>query len=406
MRYRWIMRITITFSLLATIAGCSGQQGDVPDAAAPDASPFAMTHVPLTGCSYSYTADVAVGGSPFRLMVDTGSATLGVAGASCTTCSTAGVAPLYAPGASAVDLDRTVTSTYDDGDMSWSGEVYRDLVSAGTLTAVPLALVDITAQTNFFYADTCGDPQGILGLGPPAILSPGTTSFPTQLATSGAVDELALHFCLGTGDLWFGGYDPAAATAVPTWIPMSTNSYYEVAVSDVAVDGTSVGIPASAYGMAIVDSGGPALGLPTTAYNAAVAKLAASPAFQSRFGNAVFFTSTTTNTCKVLGETREQIDAELPKLTVYVGSPAVAIDLPATASYLQTFPSDGQVMYCPGMFSSPGLTDLGNTLIRAGLVIFDRAHGQLGFAPTAPCTDVLARRVTPTPQMLRRPSRR
>jgi hypothetical protein len=60
--------------------------------------------------------------------------------------------------------------------------------------------------------------------------------------------------------------------------------------------------------------------------------------------------------------------------------------LPATAGYIQSFPASGGTQYCPALAAST-FTDLANTLLRAGLVLFDREHARLGVAPTAPCDD-------------------
>jgi hypothetical protein len=136
-----------------------------------------------------------------------------------------------------------------------------------------------------------------------------------------------------------------------------------------------------------VDSGGPALGLPAAAYNAAITKIGASPAFQSVFGGASWFGA---NNCMMLAMTRAQLDASLPKVTVQIGSPPLSVELPATSAYLESYPTANGTAYCPGIFSS-NFTDLGNTMIRAGLVIFDREQHRLGFAPTPACDDSAAR---------------
>jgi len=398
--------------LFCAAAGCSagsdtaGVDAAIALDATPDAAVFALTHVQLTGCGFSYTGEFAIGGSPFRLIIDTGSATLAVADANCASCTAAGVTGGYRPGTTGTDLHEPASSTYGDGSLGWKGEIYRDNVSAGSLPAAPVAFADITSQTDFFDSVPCGDPQGILGMAPPAGLIAGTTSFPSQLATMGAVDVFALHYCVGPGDMWLDGYDPAAVTADPMWVDMNMTSYfYTVSLDDVAVDGHSVGVPSASYGQPLVDSGGPSLYLPPAAYTAVITMVGASPAFQARFGGASFFSSSGTG-CQDSSETREQIDAALPKLTLKIGSPPVSIDLPATASYLQTFPNGGHSTYCAAIFTSPGLVDLGNTLIRAGLVIFDRVHSRMGFAPATPCNDVLTRQVTPTRRMLQPISRR
>jgi Eukaryotic aspartyl protease len=362
--------------VLVVLSGCGDQAGIPPDAAQADASLVGPHYIPLTGCGYTYTGNFGIGDSVFRLSVDTGSNALGVAATGCTSC-TAAQAPLYAPGTSAIDQHVVGSAHYDSGQIGWSGEIYTDAVSAGTLPAVRLALTAITTQQQFFFSDQCGSPQGILGLDaqPESGLA---TNFLHELVASGVTDEFAIHYCGANSGLWLGGYDSATTTASPMWTAMTQTNVYSVGLADIAVDGSSI---ASPLGQALVDSGGPNLLVPPAAFAALTAKIAASPAFQSKFGDATWFTPT--SACKTLTETRSELDSELPTLTVMLGDPTISIVLPATAAYLQVYQG---TTYCPALFSSSGI-DLGNTLMRAGLVIHDREHGQLGFAPTPPCVE-------------------
>lgn len=110
------------------------------------------------------------------------------------------------------------------------------------------------------------------------------------------------------------------------------------------------------------------------------------------FGSATWLSQ---HTCITIAKTRAEIDAELPPLTIALGAPIVTIELPATAAYLQSLPTDNGTTYCSAILDDAGAgsikTDLGNTLIRAGVVIFDRGHAQLGFAHAPPCVDTSAR---------------
>src|SRR6478609_664957 len=115
-----------------------------PDAPAPDAAlPFANA-IPLTSPDGSfYTAMITIGEQMFALDVDTGSTTIGVAGASCTACT--GISPLYTPGAGAADKMRTASTQYGDGSM-WSGEVFSDMVAAGAAPSASVGFVNITGE--------------------------------------------------------------------------------------------------------------------------------------------------------------------------------------------------------------------------------------------------------------------
>src|SRR4051812_25531369 len=101
------MRCSLGLVIACTVCAACGDpqlaQPDAPpvDAPAPDASALALTTIPLVGCGYSYTGEIAIGGRPFRVSIDTGSPTLAVAGAGCTTCAAGGVTSFYTPGPSA-----------------------------------------------------------------------------------------------------------------------------------------------------------------------------------------------------------------------------------------------------------------------------------------------------------------
>ena len=384
------------------LAACGGDAHTAADAPAgpPDGPLTGVRVVPLEGCGYSYAGLFAIGDAGFRLEIDTGSDALAVAAAGCTECSAAGVSSLYTPGATGMDLHMPVSVTYDGGNIKWSGELFSDQVSGGELPPVTLDFGAIATETNFFQPGQCGAPDGILGMSPANDSAAKPTSFPAALARSGATDAFAIHYCLAKGRLWLNGYDPAATIDAPVWTAMLQQGGYTVAVDDFAIAGTSVGVPASAYGRGLVDSGGPNLIVPTAAYTAITTMVGASAAFQADFGSATWLTA---HACKTLAKSRAQLDAELPPLTVTLGQPPVTIDLPATAAYLQSFPVTGGTAYCPAIYDLGGtgfsFTDLGNTLIRAGVVIFDREHAQLGFAHAAPCDDTSARPVESLPSL-------
>ena len=364
--------------LVLALAACSHapddkqvDAGTKPDAA-PQSWPLAL---PIHGCSWVFSAEIDLGGSPFQLLVDTGSPGLAVAAAGCTTCTSDGVTTLYQPGATATDLHEPTMGYYDGGNMTWSGEAYTDLVGVGT-TSSAMTVNAITSEKNFFFPNSCTAFDGISGM-------QGTSSLPAALANIGAPDVFAMHECLGSGTLWLGGYDASAATAAPAVIAMPDD--YTVGLTDVAIGGTSVGVDASAYGQALIDSGGPTIFLPQAAFTAITNTLAANTTFTTAFGSASWLAG---GNCTQTTMTKAQLDAALPPLTFSFGS--VSVQLPATDSYLMAI-GDGTATttYCPALdaatSSTVNFTDLGNSLIRSQLVIFDRANRQLGLAPTAPC---------------------
>jgi Eukaryotic aspartyl protease len=358
--------------------------------------PSSLPTVSLTGCAQSgYVAAVTIGPQTFALIVDSGSTTLGVAAAACAGCAGRGVSPLYTPGASATDVGLTTGETFGDG-ASWSGTVFRDEVSLAT-NSVLLPLVAIATQQMFFGAAACNfiavpdAYQGIVGLGRAALAVPGTGSYLDTLESTSALgDVFAVQLCGSGGRLWLGGYDPAFTTAAPAFTPMvATSPFYAVTLSDVLVGGTSLGVGASTFGTTLVDIGTTALVLPDAVFSALATAVAADPVFQQNFGGASFFDGMSC-ILSPQGLAKAQLDAMLPTLALAFPSTAgttVTLELPATESYLlQQDDTQGNAYYCPGIERAGSLpTIIGANALHTLLTVFDRRHGEIGFAPEQGC---------------------
>jgi hypothetical protein len=370
------------------------------DAATTDAgSPVA---IPLTFVSNGYAASVDVGSQTFALEVDTGSATVVVAGASCGSFC-AGIAQLYTPGstATAVPFSTACSAgspggpceagiTYGDGT-SVSGPVYRDQVTLGSkMPAAPADLLVVQTGSN-------GPPfpsgfDGVLGLGPAAFAPDGTHAFIDQLQTAdSAASVLSFQLCEGpnaAGTMWVGGYDATRIAAPLAYTPLVGG--YGVDVTDVAIGGKSLGVPSSSYGTAYVDVGATTTMLPTAAFDALVSDVTANGVFASFFGaDAGSATGSfwTFQGCLSVqnGKSRAQIDAVLPKMTITVpsasGSGSVTLDASATHSYLLPQP-DGT--YCPGVQPSSA-TILADSFLASQITVIDHGQALVGFAPQVGC---------------------
>jgi hypothetical protein len=399
------MRRALAIALAAALAGCS-QGADAPaggagpsyDAGAYD-GPFevpsgpALT-VPLTGCGGpGYAAPFSVGGQTFQLTIDTGSGTLAVASSNCTNC---GVAPAYAPGPSAMDQDKKASDAYVLG--SWQGEVYSDSVALGATTAqATMAIAAIDTQTAFFNHSGCGlgtvpfAPQGIVGFGPPALAASGTDAFVTKATqAAGIPDVFAIELCPQGGQLMLGGVDPVAgALSGPAqYTPLIGGSYYQVALDDLQLGGTSLGYGASDFGAAAVDTGTSVLSLPGPIFQALAAAVEGTPAFSAAFSGMTGWLGTTT--CLTSSLDTGTLDAQLPTLTLVLpmtGGGTTPIVLPATKSYLTPAASNGTTFYCSGILQNPLATGtvIGTSVMIGQMVVFDVDGARIGFVPQAMC---------------------
>jgi hypothetical protein len=383
----------------ASVREAGGSDTGSNDDATEAAAPLNLVTVPLSGCVPFYTASVTVGSGAqaFSLILDTGSTTLAVASATCADCM---VSPLYTPGASAVNENKTVSSTYGGGEM-WSGDVYDEAVSVGTpVSSASVMLAAIESQTQFFTGPiTCGSSattysfDGIIGfaLGRDAVM--GTDGFFDQFlaAYPSMANAFATELCDTGGTLWLGGYDPTAVTAAPQYTPLSSSgiALYAVDLEQISVPGTSVDVPMATYTESVVDTGTSLFLLQPTAFSTITAAIASSPGFQSIFGEAAAsFFSNPDDTVR-LTQTSAELDTALPSMTLVFGtSPAISVSATATESYL--------VSYSPGEWSpaiessapstaSPLASIIGASVLRSSVVIFDRAGMRIGFAPHAPC---------------------
>jgi hypothetical protein len=359
-------------------------------------APSNLVTIPLYACqanSYSFTGDI--GAQKFDMIFDTGSTTLGVAGSGCSSC---GVMPEYTPGATAKDQGMMAQSQYGTG--SWTGEIYTDGVALGPSATTQVRFADIQSQSGFFDPLQCDGSQvagmeGIVGFGPPGAAVQGTNGFfDDYVSQTGIANVFAASLCDSGGTLWLGGWDPSAISAAPQYTPMSSGIvstlYYSVFLASLGVGGTTVPVSTGQYQYSIVDSGTSLFILNNAAYNALTAALNANTAFTNVFGTQFFVAAgAQAPNCTALPLTKTQLDSMLPPLEFTLGSGSTAITMKAnpTESYLMPY---GGNQWCAGVLAvdmAPLASIMGAALLRSNVVIWDRGHSQIGFAPHASSCD-------------------
>ncbi len=362
----------------ALLAACGGgNQGPQNDGPPPTAYPLNNEQ------SSSITVNITVGGSQtFDVVLDTGSTTLALAGSECTNCTS--VTPLYAPGASAMDLGTTSTSTYGDGT-SWNAENFSDQVAVTGDMAVGMKLADITSENGFFRPHEPA--QGILGFGAPQLAVPGTDSYVANRVAAGLSGVFAVQICPENGTLWFGGADKTHEVSDEQYTafePITDQQpFYLVNVNSGTIGGTSIGMS----GMALTDTGTTNMVLPTAVATAMTTAITSSDGYKSIFGAQPF---PTTQCSLSTSHSKDDVDSALPQLEITFndldGKP-FTLTLPATSSYLLL-----QVAgtYCPDIAGAdieggPPII-LGEAFLRAYISVFDTVNNKVGFAPQQDCT--------------------
>jgi Eukaryotic aspartyl protease len=390
-----------------------GTEGDAGMDSGMEVKPDAVTAIALVGCTPSeYTLGASIGSDTgvFHLALDTGSSSLGVASSTCTSC---GVSPEYSPDTTGVQMG---SSSEQFGSGEISGPVYQDNVNVAAGLTTSVDFIAITSSEQFFGGVICGTSgmQGIVGFGPTGSAVQGTNDFFTDLVGSTGIDNVfATQLCDGSGTLWLGGYDPTYTTGAVQYADIDTGFigqyYYAVNLESVTVNGVTVPIATGEYTDTIVDTGTSIFILPTASLNGIANAIAATPGYQQVFGitpsgdagtdagpagggtasldpNAQFFANA--QSCVTLSQTKAELDALLPPLTLnFGGTTSIAVQAAPTESYL--IPEFGE--WCPTMIAmdpsdqDPLAAILGSPMLRSNIIVFDRTNERIGFAPHTPC---------------------
>lgn len=390
---------------LLFLVACGGGHDDSnstnPDAGnghSVDAAIDAPTHaagdyitVPMTTPDGTFWGPkVTIGGQQFVMDLDTGSTTIGVAGATCTQCT--GVSPLYTPGATATDAMHTASTQYAD-NTGWSGKVYTDSIGFGQGDAnITLAFVDITTQRKFFYQN---EYQGIFGMGDTSNEEPFTDAYMNkQVAANAFKNVMAFEMCgmndgQGTGTMWLGGYDTSKQSAAPVYTPLKsigTNQpFYAIDISSMAIGATTVGTGTSTFQDSVVDTGTTYFYLPTNVFTATTTAIQASAGYTTLFNTQKLVEDGCVTGTNV---TAAQVDAMLPPMTITMpgvnGGPAVTITAPPMQSYLYDG-GNGMFCYALGDGGTQDATTMGDAIMRNFVTVIDLENKQVGWAADAGC---------------------
>lgn len=213
---------------------------------------------------------VGTPGKTFQVVYDTGSANLWVASKDCKNC---GIKPKYDHSKSSTYTANGTVFDIEYGSGPVSGYVSVDNAKVADAVVKGQMFAEITDVSGLGAAFLLGHFDGILGLAFDTISVLGLPTVFNNMIDQKLVDEPVFAFYLTNedgkdGELDFGGVDSAHYSGDFTYVPVSSETYWEVELGGMSIGGTNV----TSVTRAIVDSGTSLLAGPT-AEVAAIAKL-------------------------------------------------------------------------------------------------------------------------------------
>ncbi|NXR83240.1 PEPA protein, partial [Pycnonotus jocosus] len=306
-----------------------------------------------------YFGTISIGTPPqeFTVVFDTGSSNLWVPSVFCSSpaCRNHN---RFNPAQSSTFLSTNDTLFIAYGTGSMTGILGYDTVDvAGINVLNQIFGLAETEPGDFFYYTPF---DGILGLAFPSIASSGATPVFDNMMRENLVDRDLFSVYLsrdsqGGSFVLFGGIDPYYTTRGISWIPLSDETYWQITMQSVSVNGAPVACSSGCQ--AIVDTGTTLLAVPIRAFRTLMRLLGASSS----------------------GEISCQAVSNLPNLIFHINGRDFPV--PPRAYVLR---SDG---YCSlGLQGMDTPTEegelwiLGDVFIREYYVIFDRANDRVGLS--------------------------
>ncbi|XP_054419789.1 pepsin A [Pteronotus mesoamericanus] len=313
-----------------------------------------------------YFGTIGIGTPPqeFTVIFDTGSSNLWVPSVYCSSpaCSNHN---RFNPQQSSTyqATSQSVSVAYGTGSMT--GILGYDTVQVGGIadTNQIFGLSETEPGSFLYYAPF----DGILGLAYPSIASSGATPVFDNMWNQGLISQDLFSVYLSSNDqsgsvVMFGGIDSSYYTGNLNWVPLSSETYWQITVDSITMNGETIACSGSCQ--AIVDTGTSLLAGPTNAIANIQSYIGA-----SRDSNGQMVVS-----CSAINN--------LPNIVFTING--IQYPLPPSAYILQSqqgCASGFQGMNLPT--ASGELWILGDIFIRQYFTVFDRANNQVGLAPVA-----------------------
>lgn len=218
-----------------------------------------------------WSGEISVGtpSKTFTVDLDTGSSDLFLPGANCGPSCSGHKIYNVSDSSTAKDLNKKFELTYGDNS-TVSGEQYTDTVSIVGLTANGQTLGAAEVYSTGFQSDRFAA-DGLLGMGFQSVSVYNAAPLFQSLIAQGGVDQQVFSFYLAKqgSELYIGGTNPSHYSGNFTYVPVTTEGYWQVGFDGVWVNGTQVKQSASA----IVDTGTTLILGETDGINALFAKI-------------------------------------------------------------------------------------------------------------------------------------
>jgi len=332
------------------------------------------TNVPIADYQDAqYYGPVSIGtpAQDFTVVYDTGSSNLWVPSKKCPiTYLACDLHKKYDSSKSSTYVANGTSFSIQYGSGSLSGFLSQDSVSIGGLNISGQVFAEATKEpgTSFIVAKF----DGIMGFAYETISVDHVTPVWYNLVNQGLVDEPVFAFWLQNnpqgasgGELTLGGYDTSRFTGPITWVPLTSETYWEFQFDDIIVDGKPMGFCSSPGCNAICDTGTSLFAGPTDA----IEKINSQLGCTAVSGECIFTSCPAANT--------------LPEITISVSGHQFNL---TQDQYVLQVTALGKTECISGFLgidlpSPPGpLYIFGDVFIRAYYSIFDFGNQRLGWA--------------------------
>ncbi|KAL6458911.1 hypothetical protein MHYP_G00323830 [Metynnis hypsauchen] len=308
----------------------------------------------------SYYGEISIGtpAQTFTVIFDSGSSNLWVPSVSCTdeACQSHST---FDPADSSTFQNASEALSIEYGTGSMTGYLAYDTVTVGGLT-ITNQIFGLSESEASFMASMTAD--GILGLAYESISSDSATPVFNNMMSQGLVSEDVFSVYLSSDEeegsvVIFGEIDTSYYTGDIYWIPLSSETYYEITMDSVTINGETVACSGGCQ--AIIDTG---------------TSLIVGP------------TSDISNINSAVGATTDEYGDAIVSCSSIQSMASVTFTL---NGYTFTIPASSYVSDTSGTCttgfsgSSDSLWILGDVFIRNYYTIFNRANNSVGLAQLA-----------------------